>query len=298
VDANGMNLTFALLNTIIKYPVPSTGINPKSGNIKDKKMGYFYAEDELFKRITTATGAGNNRYPLTYILEAADDIAYKTADIEDSFKKGILNLDILTEELASEKYISMCDTDNKLEAYKTAVDKLSHYRNKALSGGLNSPDVNASQNWAVYIQLIMLQSAADSFVKNYDAIMSGTFTKDLLADTPAGVLSYALSDIAYRLVFLSKPILKLEIGESTMLSFLMNSFVPAAIEYDTGTLSGINGKIMAMVSENYKLIYEIYSKDCSERDKLYLRLMLVTDFICGMTDSYAKNLYLDMNGIN
>ena len=70
VDENGMNLTFALLNTIVKYPVPSTGINKKSGNIKDKKMGYFFAEKELFKRIEESTGAVGCRYPLTYILEA------------------------------------------------------------------------------------------------------------------------------------------------------------------------------------------------------------------------------------
>lgn len=71
VDEHGMNLTYALLNTMIKYPVPSTGIDKESGNIKDKKMGYYLADEELFHRITKATGAGNNRHPLTYILEAA-----------------------------------------------------------------------------------------------------------------------------------------------------------------------------------------------------------------------------------
>ena len=48
IDEHGMNLTFALLNTIIKYPVPSTGINKRSGNIKDKKMGYYFSEQQLF----------------------------------------------------------------------------------------------------------------------------------------------------------------------------------------------------------------------------------------------------------
>ena len=44
-----MNLTYALLNTIIKYPVASTQIDPKSGNIKDKKIGYYYADREIFR---------------------------------------------------------------------------------------------------------------------------------------------------------------------------------------------------------------------------------------------------------
>ncbi len=87
VDAKGMNLTKGILNTIIKYPASSLEINKKSGDIKYKKMGYFYAEREVFQEITKGTGAGNNRYPLTYLLEASDDIAYKTADIEDGYKK-------------------------------------------------------------------------------------------------------------------------------------------------------------------------------------------------------------------
>ena len=64
VDEHGMNLTYALLNTIIKYPVPSTGIREDSGNIKDKKMGYYLADEAVFRRVTEATGAGNNRHPL------------------------------------------------------------------------------------------------------------------------------------------------------------------------------------------------------------------------------------------
>ena len=57
VDENGMNLTYALLNTIIKYPVASTQIRPKSGDIREKKMGYYYADRELFEDIVMETGA-------------------------------------------------------------------------------------------------------------------------------------------------------------------------------------------------------------------------------------------------
>ena len=52
-----------------------------------------------------------------------------------------------------------------------------------------------------------------------------------------------------------------------------------------------------MISDNYKAIYQIYSKDKDEVEKLYLRLLLVTDSICGMTDSYAKSLYQELNGL-
>lgn len=51
-------------------------------------MGYYYAEQDIFEEITRSTGAVGCRHPLAFILEAADDIAYKTADIEDAVKKA------------------------------------------------------------------------------------------------------------------------------------------------------------------------------------------------------------------
>jgi dGTPase len=56
---------------------------------------------------------------------------------------------------------------------------------------------------------------------------------------------------------------------------------------------------VALISENYRQIYRLYSARCeSQAEKLYLRLLLVTDFISGMTDSYAKDLYQKLNGIS
>ena len=100
VDERGMNLTYALLNTIVKYPVASTQIDEKSGDIKDKKIGYYYADREIFEEIQQETGTNGCRHPLTFVLEAADDIAYKTADIEDAFIKGFISYHGLLEELS------------------------------------------------------------------------------------------------------------------------------------------------------------------------------------------------------
>lgn len=295
VDENGMNLTFALLNTIVKYPVSSRGINKKSGNIKDKKMGYFHSEEELFRRIEEATGAKGCRYPLTYILEAADDIAYKTADIEDACKKGIISYHELLRELKGERYTSMLTDEQGRSTYNNALERLERYYNRA--EGLTSPGANAVQNWAVYVQIVLLESAGNAFIDNYNEIMEGSFRSELLEVSAGRVLAFALSDIAYRYVFSSKGILKMEISEGNMINSLLDRFVPAAIEYDTDYSSNIvNKKLMAIVSDNYKYIYRVYSMDCTDEEKLYLRLMLVNDFICGMTDSYAKNLYMELNG--
>lgn len=110
-------------------------------------------------------------------------------------------------------------------------------------------------------------------------------------------MAYVLGDIAYRYAFVSKPILKLEIAAEKILSFLLDEFIHAVLYYDTDQKqTAVQEKLMALISRNYLTIYHHYSKDKSETEKLYLRLLLVTDDICGMTDSYAKRLYQELSG--
>ena len=107
-----------------------------------------------------------------------------------------------------------------------------------------------------------------------------------------------LGDIAYRYAFNTKPILKLEIGAEKTLSFLLNEYVQAAVCYDSGQkMTSVQEKLMSLISENYRSIYHFHAKGASEAEKLYLRLLLVTDDICGMTDSYAKRLYQELSGM-
>lgn len=297
VDEKGMNLTFALLNSIIKYPISSVEIDKSSKDVKTKKMGYYYAERELFEEITSATGAVGCRYPLTYILEAADDIAYKTADIEDAAKKGFLSLNQLIEELKSDRLRGACRNDRERENYDRAIERLeSNYSNRK-KRGVSSPELNALQNWVIYVQGNLLHCATDTFVKNYWEIMNGTFKSELLSASEGGAIAEALGDIAMRYVFKSDYIIKLEIAAGHIISFLLDKFVAAAINYDTDTpLSAIEERLMAIVSDNYKYAYQKYSSGCTKQEKLYLRLLLITDFICGMTDNYAKTLYQHLSG--
>ena len=84
----------------------------------------------------------------------------------------------------------------------------------------------------------------------------------------------------------------------TIMKFLLARFVPEMIPYDTSEhMTAVQKKLASLISDNYKAIYKIDSKEKSEAEKIYLRLLLVTDFICGMTDSYAKRLYQELSGI-
>lgn len=110
-------------------------------------------------------------------------------------------------------------------------------------------------------------------------------------------MAHTLGDIAYRYAFVSKPIVKLEIAAEKILRFLLDEFVHAVLYYDTGVkMMAVQEKLMSLISENYLTIYKRYAEGRSEQEKLYLRLMLVTDYICGMTDNYAKRLYQELSG--
>lgn len=293
VDEHGMNLTQALLGTIIKYPVSSLEIDKKSGDIRTKKMGYYYAERDLFDRVQQTLGTNGHRHPLAFALEAADDIAYKTADVEDAFKKGCITYQQFLEELRA-----YGQREDAGQDYEKLLEALESRYQKGQERKVANPEAYAIQNWIVMVQGKLLACATEQFTQHYTEIMTGTYRQELLSEGDGAKLADALGDIAYRYAFITEPIYKLEIAAETIMDFLLERFVDAAIVYDSGEpLTAVQTKLMALISDNYKAIYRYYSQDKSPEEKLYLRLLLVTDFICGMTDSYAKRLYQELSGI-
>lgn len=291
VDENGMNLTFALLNTIVKYPNSSLEIDESTGDIKDKKMGYYYADEHIYRMIESETGTSGKRHPLTFILEAADDLAYKTADIEDAFVKGFISYQMLIEELgalqAKHPDASFKPKDELVKRYKQGKER--HVAN---------PEEYAVKNWIVRVQGFLITCITYGFTYNYDAIMAGNYKYDLFHGTFAEELMDLLGDMAFRIVFSSSTIYRWEMVEARVLDDLMDRLVHAAIYYDTDVkLGSIDLRIISFISDNYKNAYKLQSQGKSEAEKLYLRLLLVTDYVCGMTDSYAKRLYQELNVI-
>ena len=291
VDEHGMNLTYALLHTIVKYPVSSVGIDKSTGNIKDKKMGYYYADKDIFESIVKETGTDGKRHPLTFILEAADDIAYKTADIEDAYVKGFISYYQLKEEL---RQLQESEPENPFRP----LEKLEHKYESGVNRGVSNPEEYAVKNWIVQVQGFLINCATYGFTSNYNAIMEGTYGKDIFCGTYGEGLMHLLGDMAYRRVFTTPSIYKMEVAESVILDFLMDKFVKAVLYYDTDVkLNDIDKRVVSFISENYKSAYHKQAEGKDENEKLYLRLLLVTDYICGMTDSYAKRLYQELNAI-
>ena len=313
VDENGMNLTKALLGTIMKYPGSSLEINydkkDPNKDVKKKKMGYFYADRDIYQAVQYATGTNGSRHPLSFVLEAADDIAYKTADIEDAVKKGCLSYTKLCDELKSvldaeeiSRFMMKTNRFEYIELYRKMLKKLEENYQKGVEKNYENPELYAVQNWVVSVQGVMLNYATIGFSEFYTEIMAGTYKKELLKETDGGLFMEVIGDIAYRYAFISKPILKLEVSADTIFDFLLSKFISAFLYYDTleweGQATTVDIKLTQLISENYKRIYHIYSANKGEIEKLYLRLLLVTDYVSGMTDSYAKRLYQELIGIS
>lgn len=295
IDENGMNLTYALLSTIIKYPIPSTGVDKKASDIKLRKMGYYFADADIYEEVAKETGTNGNRHPLTFLLEAADDIAYKTADIEDAFVKGYLSYHQILEELTE---MQMLYAGSLSENFMPA-DKLKELYLRGKERHVSDPEEYAIKNWIVRVQGFLISCATYGFTSNYKAIMNGEYKHDLFYRTFAEKLMDLLGDLAYREVFTSEPIYRMEVAEATMLNFLLDKFMTAIVKYDdpTETLDSIDERMISFISSNYKRAYHHHAAGKSEPEKLYLRLLLVTDYVCGMTDSYARRLYQELNGM-
>ncbi len=237
-EFDGLDLTAATLNTILKYTYPSS--HKKTEEITSKKVGYFFAEEEAFKTVTEITGAGTSRHPLTFILEAADDIAYLVADMEDAIGKGVISFrdvrEFLIENLSTDVYNAPHSVHTR-EVLTTIDEK-----------------VFSVNRFFVDLRDKLIDGARHNFVNHYDEIMAGTF--------------------------------------------LLDSFVPSLVSYDTNRqLDYVELKKIGIISESQKRSYHYFAEGKSEVEKLYLRLLLATDFISGMTDSYSHRLYLDMVGI-
>jgi len=308
-DNQGLHLTYALLNTLIKYPTSSENVEGKQAKkISKKKMGFFQSENDIFQRITEVTGTGCNRHPLTFLLEAADDIAYATADLEDAFKKGLIGFEQVVDVFETFKFGDEVDKSAK-EKTNELLKSLKTLKEDAIKQGNENPEMYAIRNWIPEVQFWFLYSASYAFTYNYSEIISGNYEKELLTDGYHKYTTKILKKLMNTFVYPSSAIEKLEIAAHSIITGLLQKFVKAIIYYDTSfedevlkehpewQMRGVDEKLVRLISDNYINNYHAEASNKSEEEKLYLRLLLVTDFICGMSDSYAKSLYQELEGI-
>lgn len=289
-DIYGANFTYATINTLIKYPHKSD-----VKNIKElKKFGFFKSEEDIIEKVLSETGLNlGQRHPATYLLEAADDIIYICDDIEDGVKKGCIHWSTVYQEIKNEfgdKYKEIFDNIEKREPDK--------YMDS------NEKEQARVRNFRNFVQGYLFKCAVNEFIVNYDAIMTNTYKEKELLTCEKELISYLKNEVTAKYCFSAQEVLKLEVVGDEVIRTLLNTFIPTLIKNKSILMdtSRYPGKIYRMISPNFRYVarYDYKTKKYGNVSDIgtYEMIHLALDFISGMTDSYAVNIYKSLKGIS
>ncbi len=269
----GFVMTYSTLASIVKYPFASSAAGKKG------KFGFFQSEEEYYKRIADEMGiiciSQENeplryaRHPLVYLVEAADDICYEIMDIEDAHK-----LKILTYQETEELLLGFFDEENRNKILKRIVDE-------------NLRDANEK---VVYMRACVIgkleNECVNTFIQHEDEILEGTF-KDSLVKHINQLQKEAYercAEVSIERIYRSRPVLDVELSGYKIMATLMEQMTEAVMHPDRY----YSQQLIDRVSSQYDI----------NDDDLETRIMAVIDYISGMTDIYALDVYQKINGIS
>lgn len=269
----GFVMTYSMLASIVKYPFASS----LAGN--HGKFGFFASEAESYRKIADELGIFCKsapgeplkyaRHPLVYMVEAADDICYEIMDIEDSHKLKILSF-AETEHLL----LSFFDGDIQQKIRQRIIDE----------------EMTDENEKVVYMRASVIgkleNECVAAFLAHEEEILAGTF-KGSLIDHISERQKKAYKEcekISYSKIYQSKPVLDIELSGYQIMATLMEVFIEAAVNPSRF----YSKQLLRRVSSQYDI----------ENENLEERIMAVIDYISGMTDIYALDIYQKINGIS
>lgn len=311
-DNYGLNLTYATLAALIKYPRSSFTDTPGHW----KKHGYFYSEKGVIEDIWRETGLAEGfRHPFTWLMEACDDIAYSVLDAEDTVKKGLASYQDLMDHLR-------CWHDQQDPVINTVIEQTEKITSgyKAAQQELTPAEVNDMnmQMFRVKSTIALINAAVEAFVDNLDELLSTHCTfKDLIGKSQGAQLCDALKDFDKTRGYRHRSVLELELKGSNYIQSLMDmlwvgihghktkrekeaekeskkgdrAFTPRA-EFKSDTPFGRYA--YGRISENYRRIFEDVQ---NMLPRLYKEAQLLSDAISGMTDSYLIRLHDELKSL-
>ena len=269
----GFVMTYTTLASIVKYPF-SSALAGDHG-----KFGFFQSEKEIFRKIADELGIickscpgaplAYARHPLVYLVEAADDICYEIMDIEDSHK-----LKILTFDETKRLLLGFFDEETKKAIEKRLIDE----------------GITDDNEKVIYMRACVIgkleNACAQTFIDHEEEILSGTFRGCLIDSIPEPQRTAykRCTEVSFQKIYKSKPVLDVELSGFKIMETLMEIMTEAAVHPDRF----YSRQLISRVSSQY----DITSPD------LETRLMAVVDYISGMTDVYALDIYQKINGIS
>ena len=269
----GFVMTYSMLASIVKYPFASS----LAGN--HGKFGFFASEAESYRKIADELGIFCKsapgeplkyaRHPLVYMVEAADDICYEIMDIEDSHKLKILSF-AETEHLL----LSFFDEEIQQKIRQRIIDE----------------ELTDENEKVVYMRASVIgkleNECVAAFLAHEEEILAGTFEGSLI-DHISERQKKAYKEcekISYSKIYQSKPVLDIELSGYQIMATLMEVFIEAAVNPSRF----YSKQLLRRVSSQYDI----------ENENLEERIMAVIDYISGMTDIYALDIYQKINGIS
>ena len=294
-DRYGLDLTCATLLCGLKY-ARTTG-EPKGKGIM-KKAGFFRTEADLVQKLLRhAEMEPCHRYPLTYIMEAADDIAYCMSDIADGIEKRILTEEEFVRTFARkwrEKYPDV--------PYPKEIANL--LKNPEQMHGFN-------RDFSIPWSTRATEEAVQTYMDRHEAVFVGTADALISDEQPMGKVLKTISCVCGELLYPSIEAESIELTGYAVITGILRHYerllkLPYA---DFARLIRGERKGMAVEVRLYNRIdsrcVEAYrygvddlkdDPDFAEKE-WWLRVHLLIDHISSMTDAYALETYQMLEGI-
>ena len=271
--SGGFVMTYSTLASIVKYPHSSTaaGKKGKFGFFDSEKVSYLKIVEELGIPCLSSMGEPLRfaRYPLVYLVEAADDICYEIMDIEDAHKLKLLSFE---------------ETEALLLGFFND-EQQAHIRRRIVEEGVEDNNEKIVYMRARVIGLLESECVR-TFVEHEEDILAGTFKGSLIKQMQPNVYAAykKCTEISMERIYQSKPVLDIELSGYRIMETLMEDLVDAAVN--------------PFKYHSQQLIRRFSSQYDINSDQLETRIMAVLDYISGMTDIYALDIYQKINGIS
>lgn len=271
VNRGGFQLTYAVLSTFLKYPRASALAARDATRISEKKFNFFHHDGESFARVVAETGLIKKsngayvRHPLAFLMEAADDICYGVVDLEDGHRVGRVSFEQVATLLAP---IAFHDGDASSTSYTALEDnagRVEYLRARAIG--------------------VLIMAVVDTFKQHYAALMAGTFESALVDQCAFAPQLRAISEVSRAQIYSTPTVLQIEAAGFEILGGLLAKFVPALV-LEPAQRSSAHNKIVQIIPAQF-----------TTGATRYERLLGATDYVSGMTDSFALTLFRRLNGI-
>lgn len=276
-DSNsGLRLTYATLGAFTKYPKTAAAPRDKSRK-SQKKYGVYRSELSLLQAMAGEMGmipAGEEiwlRHPLTFLVEAADDICYNIIDLEDGCRLGLVPYETTRDLLAAiigERY-----NQEKLEQSNDVNQKIGLLRALAINR--------------------LITESVDLFLDKEEDILSGRFDTALTDRIPSAAALSEITKLSIDKIYRCKQVLEREAGGFEVIGKLMEAFCLSAYHYhfDKNTFT-------PRMESVFRLLPNAHTSKLANAKSVYEAILIITDFISSLTDSHAIKLYKTIYGFS